>query len=532
MSSLRISSAALAALITTALLSVTAMPAQAANWKAVVTGKYEIIEIDKSRIAKSGSSVTGWSRIKLERDVNDPGGVYNAIHAQNQYDCDGRRFTTLQRAYYNGEQMVREEAVSRQRANNVVPGSIDERLLNEACRASTISEAPGIAETASLAAAKASDADRPSPMRADMRTLADNSKARVLQVNDPAPAAEKPRRIALPPIDKAAADQAAASARPGAATAATPVTPAAPAAAHGAAPAAAAHGAPAAAHGAAPKVVEPKIPAAAAHGAVPDPAGNVDKRARELQLATSGPRKAPKKKAVDPHANPAANMHVHWSYEGEGAPSNWSKLDAKNAACATGKRQSPIDIREGIKVDLEGIKFDYKPTQFRIIDNGHTVQVTVGDGLSMTVMGRRYDLLQFHFHRPSEERVNGRLYDMVIHLVHKNDEGGLGVIAVLLEKGMENPVMQTLWNHMPLERDMEVNPEVAIDLNKLLPENRAYWTYMGSLTTPPCTENVLWMVFKQPTQISAEQVAIFSRLYRNNARPVQPSNGRLVKESR
>ena len=527
MSSLRISSAALVAFITTAVLSAAAMPANAANWQAVVTGKYEIIEIDKSRIAKSGSSATGWSRIKLERDVNDPGGVYNAIHAQNQYDCDARRFTTLQRAYYNGDQLVREESVSRQRANNVVPGSIDERLLNEACRPSTISEAPGIAEAATRAAAVASDAERPAPMRADMRTLADSSKARVMQVNDPAPAAEKPRRIALPPIDKAAADQAAAAARP----AAAPAAPAAPAA-HSAAPGAAAHGAPAAAHGAAPKVVEPRIPAVAAHSPAPDLASNVDKRARELQLATSGPRKAPKKKPVDPHGNPAANMHVHWSYEGEGAPANWSKLDPKNAVCATGKRQSPIDIREGIKVDLEGLKFDYKPTQFRIIDNGHTVQVNVGDDLSMTVMGRRYDLIQFHFHRPSEERVNGRLYDMVIHLVHKNDEGGLGVIAVLLEKGMENPALQTLWNHMPLERDMEVTPEVAIDLNKLLPENRAYWTYMGSLTTPPCSENVLWMVFKQPTQVSAEQVAIFSRLYRNNARPIQPSNGRLVKESR
>jgi carbonic anhydrase len=150
----------------------------------------------------------------------------------------------------------------------------------------------------------------------------------------------------------------------------------------------------------------------------------------------------------------------------------------------------------------------------------------------MQIMGKRYDLVQLHFHRPAEERVNGKTYDMVVHLVHKNDEGQLAVVAILLEKGGEHPLIQTLWNNMPLERDMDVSPAEPIDLMQLLPENRAYWTYMGSLTTPPCTEGVLWMVMKQPMQVSPEQVSIFSRLYRNNARPVQPSNGRLIKESR
>jgi carbonic anhydrase len=197
-----------------------------------------------------------------------------------------------------------------------------------------------------------------------------------------------------------------------------------------------------------------------------------------------------------------------------------------------GKRQSPINIHEGIKVHLEEIAFDYKPMQFRIIDTGHTVQVTVGEGLSLKVSGKRYELLQFHFHRPSEERINGRAYDMVMHLVHRNDEGQLAVIAVLLEKGSEHPLIQTLWNNLPLDQNIEMAPAEAIDLTKLLPENRTYWAYMGSLTTPPCTEGVLWMVLKQPMQVSAEQVSIFSRLYRNNARPLQPSNGRLIKESR
>ncbi len=258
-----------------------------------------------------------------------------------------------------------------------------------------------------------------------------------------------------------------------------------------------------------------------------------NRRTRELLLATTGPKKAsttPKKDNA--HDNPAQHMHTHWGYDGAGAPANWSKLKPEYATCATGTRQSPIDIREGIKVDLEGIKFDYKPTKFRIVDNGHTVQVNVGAGSTIHVMGKRYELVQFHFHKPSEERINGRPFDMVIHFVHKDYDDNLAVLAVLLETGPEHPQIQTVWNNMPLEPNQELLSNDILNTMSLIPENRAYWTYMGSLTTPPCTENVLWMVMKQPQQISPEQIAIFARLYKNNARPVQPVNNRLVKESR
>ena len=147
-------------------------------------------------------------------------------------------------------------------------------------------------------------------------------------------------------------------------------------------------------------------------------------------------------------------------------------------------------------------------------------------------MGRRFELIQFHFHRPSEERINGRAYDMVAHLVHKDLDGQLAVIAILLEHGEENPLIQTLWNNLPLEVGQELTPDVPIDLNTLLPKDRTYWTYMGSLTTPPCSEEVIWMVFRQPQPVSPDQIAIFSRLYRNNARPIQPINNRLIKGSR
>jgi carbonic anhydrase len=201
------------------------------------------------------------------------------------------------------------------------------------------------------------------------------------------------------------------------------------------------------------------------------------------------------------------------------------------ATCATGQRQSPIDLRDGIRVQLDPVQFDYRPSSFRVIDTGHTVQVNVDGGNTIEVTGRRYELQQFHFHRPSEERIEGRVFDMSAHLVHKDPEGRLAVVAVLLEGGSAHPLVQTIWNNLPLEKGDEVPARGAIDLNALLPVDRGYFTYMGSLTTPPCNEGVLWMVMKQPVTVSAEQIAIFSRLYPMNARPVQSASGRLIKES-
>lgn len=246
------------------------------------------------------------------------------------------------------------------------------------------------------------------------------------------------------------------------------------------------------------------------------------------------PRTASRAASRSSSAHTAVQQHaaIHWGYEGAGAPENWARLSPEYALCGSGKRQSPIDIRDGIRVDLEPIQFDYRPARFRVIDNGHTVQVTLPGG-SISLLGKSYQLIQFHFHRPSEEMVNGKAFDMVVHMVHRAEDGKLAVVAVLLESGAENPFVQTVWNNLPLEKNMEVAPpSLTLDPTQLLPENRNYYTYMGSLTTPPCSEDVLWLVLKQPQQISPEQQAIFARLYRNNARPVQPGSGRLIKESR
>lgn len=240
--------------------------------------------------------------------------------------------------------------------------------------------------------------------------------------------------------------------------------------------------------------------------------------------------------AGDANLDIAANagqslLPTHWDYDGAGGPESWSKLRPEYNKCATGTRQSPIDIRGGIAVDLEPIRFDYRPSSFSVIDDGHTVRVNVEPGNSITITGRRYELVQFHFHRPSEERINGRQYDMVVHLVHKDVDGRLAVVAVLLDRGSAQAIVQSVWNNLPLEKGDEVHAATRIDLSQLLPDDKRYYTYMGSMTTPPCSEGVLWMVMKQPVPISVEQVAIFSRLYPMNARPIQQADGRLIKES-
>ena len=227
----------------------------------------------------------------------------------------------------------------------------------------------------------------------------------------------------------------------------------------------------------------------------------------------------------------APKISHHWDYEGEFGPENWGKINPAWSQCGTGKRQSPIDIRDGMKVDLDEIDFNYRYSDYTEVDNGKTVQVNVGRGNFMTIGNQSYELVQFHFHRPSEEKINGKGTEMVIHLEHRGPGGKLAIVAVLLERGKANDAIQTVWNNIPLEKNQLVSPGEPLDPLELLPERRAYYTYMGSQTTPPCTENVLWLVMKQPMTASPAQMALFSRLYPLNARPVQESEGRMVKES-
>ena len=487
----------------------------AAQWQPVAAAKDDRVEIDQARVARQpDGTTTAWSRLALGRDFIDEHGMrYTAIEALNRYDCGQRTVATLKRVYRRDAQTLREEIVptGAVRENSVPAGSADEKLLAEVCKPRTAAEARAAARLAPRQAPETPRPGKPAVMYADVRSADASIPSRATPVADAAkPAAEaakpaeRPRFIELPKIDKSQLEDPMATKPAADATSA-----------------------------------DSRAAAAAAKAAKALEKPNVARSEIERLYATSGPRKAvtttKKKVASSPDETAAiVHKHINWSYEGEGAPANWGKLRQDFATCATGKRQSPIDIRESIKVDLELIAFDYKPTHFRITDNGHTIQVDVGEGSSIRVMERDFQLVQFHFHRPAEERINGKGFDMVVHLVHRDFDGKLAVIAVLLDRGAEHALIQTLWNNMPLERGMSVEPAAVIDPTNLLPppERRAYYTYMGSLTTPPCTEDVLWMVFKQPLQVSPQQIGIFARLYPANARPVQPSNGRLVKETR
>jgi carbonic anhydrase len=268
------------------------------------------------------------------------------------------------------------------------------------------------------------------------------------------------------------------------------------------------------------------------------PAPRAAERSAERQPAERGARLRGEPAAFEDAAAPrlarpsaAALAHADWSYDGAGGPDAWGRLKPEFAKCSSGLRQSPIDLRDGIQVELDPVQFSYQPSRFRVIDNGHTVQVNVAPGNFIEVNGRRYELQQFHFHRPSEERIDGKQFDMAVHLVHKDLEGRLAFVAVLLQRGAAQSVVQQVWNNLPLEKGEEQAAQSPIALDKLLPAERGYYTYMGSLTTPPCSEGVLWMVMKTPVQVAPEQIGIFARLYPMNARPLQSASGRIVKES-
>ena len=241
---------------------------------------------------------------------------------------------------------------------------------------------------------------------------------------------------------------------------------------------------------------------------------------------------------------------VHWSYiEGPGGPEDWGNLSKDNLACSKGKTQSPININvdRAVKAELSPLEFLYRPAPLSIVDNGHTVMVNYGEGSNLMVDGRQYRLVQFHFHKPSEEAINGERTDMVAHLVHQHHDGSLAVVAVLMntkplastkkywwqkDEVKGNGLIQTLWNNLPLTKGKTEMPAVTIDINQLLPADKSFFTYMGSLTTPPCSENVMWFVMKNPIYVSEEQVQNFDRIYPMNARPLQPKGDRLIKETK
>lgn len=227
-----------------------------------------------------------------------------------------------------------------------------------------------------------------------------------------------------------------------------------------------------------------------------------------------------------------AHHTAHWAYKGEAGPANWGDLKNEYATCGQGTQQSPIDIRSdnAISADLGAIQFDYKAVPLKVVNNGHTIQVNYAPGSSITVAGKTYQLLQFHFHTPSEHTVNGEAAPMELHFVHRNDAGELAVVGVMTEKGQMHEALQPVWDRLPHEINKEMTVAgLQVDAATLLPpQSGNYYHYMGSLTTPPCSEIVSWFVLKDPIVVSEAQIARFIDMIGANARPVQGINRRLV----
>jgi carbonic anhydrase len=226
-----------------------------------------------------------------------------------------------------------------------------------------------------------------------------------------------------------------------------------------------------------------------------------------------------------------AQATTPWDYEGKRGALAWHRLDPAYKVCSAGHQQAPIDIR-GARLNkaLKPIEFHYISGPVTLENNGHTIVAHVGPGSYMVAGGVRYDLIEFDFHHPGEETVKSKLSDMDIHLVHQSADGRLAVIAVRLKEDMGNPnaVLATLWPHLP--KTAGSSDKVADEVNPggLLPADRGYWTYMGSLTTPPCTEGVRWFIFEQELSLSREQLRTFAPLFKVNTRPLQDAHGRRI----
>jgi len=222
----------------------------------------------------------------------------------------------------------------------------------------------------------------------------------------------------------------------------------------------------------------------------------------------------------------------HWGYTGAAGPAHWGNLSPEFSACRDGRSQSPIDITGAMDIDQPRIKFAYKPVPVTMINNGHTVQINYPSTSTINVAGETFQLVQFHFHTPSENAVDGGLFPMEAHLVHKNASGKLAVVGVLFKEGDANPFLDKFWSYMPSKANSDVIlSNLKINVADLLPANKDYYSWEGSLTTPPCTEGVQWMVLKEVVEVSPEQVRKLEEAVKgHNNRPVQPLYGRVIDE--
>jgi len=235
----------------------------------------------------------------------------------------------------------------------------------------------------------------------------------------------------------------------------------------------------------------------------------------------------------------AAHEPGHWGYETHDGPAVWAELSPDYALCAEGQEQSPIDLSEAKFAEPPKLAKDYKAASLKIIrqehvvdviDNGHTIQVNYDAGSTLQVGEQIYTLQQFHFHAPSEHTIGGRHLPMEVHLVHQSSAGELAVVGLLVAEGAYNAAFEPIWRNLPDEPGEEVHLEhVQVDVDDLLPANRETYRYRGSLTTPPCSEGVSWLVAAETIELSAEQISQFTSIISANNRPVQRLGARTIR---
>lgn len=217
-----------------------------------------------------------------------------------------------------------------------------------------------------------------------------------------------------------------------------------------------------------------------------------------------------------------------WGYEGEEASDFWGHCYTD----CSGSAQSPVNIT-GASADasLKALEMHYEAVPIELINNGHTVEFEYESGSTLVLNGATYELIQFHFHTGSEHTVSGKQYAMEAHLVHKNaTTGNLAVVGILIEEGTENAFLKHFNGHLPAKKDDHYSNEEKVDVKDLLPSGKSYYTYSGSLTTPPCSEVVTWFVMKEPVKASKAQIDAFHAIMHENYRPIQSLKGRTIKQ--
>ena len=229
-------------------------------------------------------------------------------------------------------------------------------------------------------------------------------------------------------------------------------------------------------------------------------------------------------------AEPHAQAHAHWRYEGQEGPAGWGKLDPGYRVCAAGSEQSPIELATRPRVALPSLALAWTPQPCELVNNGHTIQANVKGGGGMTFAGDRFSLSQFHFHTPSEHALDGKRTQMELHLVHADAKGRLAVVAVLMRAGASHAGFKTLMAGAP-RHEGSATLRSPVDPNSFLPQDRQRFHYAGSLTTPPCSEKVDWNVFATPIEVAASDIDAFRAIFPMNARPLQRLGRRAVQES-